>query len=67
MIAIESSAYLSADNTSRFSIPLLHFLFGMNWERFEHWHFFIRKGGHVVGYAMLSILVFRAWRETFPR
>ena len=32
--------------------------------RFEHWHFFIRKGGHVFGYGLLSILLFRAWRET---
>jgi VanZ family protein len=66
VIAIESTAWLSAHNTSRILYPLLHYLFGMDWERFEHWHFFIRKGGHVVGYGILSILSFRAWRETFP-
>jgi VanZ family protein len=38
----------------------------MDWERFEVWHFFIRKTGHVIGYGILSILAFRAWRETFP-
>jgi VanZ family protein len=64
VIAIESTALLSAANTSRFLFPLLHFLFGMNWARFEYWHFYIRKSGHVVGYAILSILLFRAWRAT---
>jgi VanZ family protein len=66
VIAIESSALLSANNTSRILYPLLHFLFGMDWEHFQHWHFYIRKGGHVVGYAILSILLFRAWRATLP-
>jgi VanZ family protein len=66
LIAIESSALLSAHNTSRILYPLLHFLFGMDWERFEVWHFFIRKAGHVVGYAILSALLFRAWRATLP-
>ncbi len=28
--------------------------------------FYIRKAGHVVGYGMLSILLFRAWRATLP-
>src|SRR5258708_6826102 len=66
VIAIESTTYLSAHNTSRILYPLLHFLFGMNHARFEHWHFYIRKGGHVFGYGLLSILLFRAWRETLP-
>ena len=66
LIAIESTALLSAHNTSRILYPLLHFLFGMDWERFEVWHFYIRKSGHVVGYAILSILLFRAWRATLP-
>jgi len=64
VIAIESSALLSAHNTSRILFPLLHFLFGLDWEHFQDWHFYIRKGGHVVGYAILSILLFRAWRAT---
>ena len=66
VISIESTAYLSAENTSRILYPLLHFLFGMNHARFEHWHVYIRKGGHVFGYGLLSILLFRAWRETLP-
>jgi VanZ family protein len=66
VIAIESTALLSSSNTSRILYPLLHYLFGMDWERFEIWHFYIRKGGHIVGYAILSILLFRAWRATLP-
>ena len=64
VIAIESSAFLSAHNTSRILYPLLHLLFGVDHAHFEHWHFYIRKGGHVFGYGLLSILLFRAWRET---
>jgi VanZ family protein len=66
VIAIESSAALSAHNTGRILYPLLHFLFGMDQFRFQYWHFYIRKAGHVVGYAILSILLFRAWRATQP-
>jgi VanZ family protein len=64
VIAIESSALGSSNNTGRILYPLLHFLFGMDPFRFEHWHFFIRKGGHVFGYGLLSLLLYRAWRET---
>jgi len=66
VIAIESTSYLSAHNTSRFLYPLLHFLFGVTRATFEPIHFYIRKGGHVFGYGLLSILLFRAWRETLP-
>ena len=64
VIAIESTPYLSSENTSRILYPILHFLFGMNPERFEYWHVYIRKGGHVIGYGTLSILLFRALRAT---
>jgi len=66
LIAIESSALLSAHNTSRILYPLLHFLFRLDRERFAVWHFYIRKSGHVFGYGTLSILLFRAWRATLP-
>ena len=66
VIALESSSLGSSANTSRILYPILHFLFGLDPARFETWHFFIRKGGHVFGYGLLSILLFRAWRETFP-
>ena len=66
VIAIESTALLSSHNTSRILYPVLHYLFGVDPVRFETWHFYIRKSGHVVGYGILSVLAFRAWRETFP-
>ena len=66
VIAIESTAYLLANNTGRFLYPLLHFLLRVERDRFEIWHFYIRKTGHVIGYATLSILLFRAWRATLP-
>ncbi len=64
VIAIESTAWLSAHNTGRILYPILHYLFGLNWDQFDGWHFFIRKGGHVFGYGLLSFFLFRAWRET---
>ena len=66
VIAIESTAWLSSSNTSKILYPIFHYLFNMDWQRFEYWHHYIRKGGHVIGYATLSILLFRAWRATFP-
>jgi VanZ family protein len=66
VIAIESTNLASSANTSRILYPLLHYLFGLDVVQFERVHFFIRKGGHVVGYAILSILLFRAWRATLP-
>jgi VanZ family protein len=65
LIVGESTNYGSAENTSRFLYPLLHFL-GVSASHFLVWHFFIRKTGHFVGYFTLSLLLFRAWRATFP-
>lgn len=66
VIAIESTAWLSSNHTSRILYPLFHYLFSMDLERFEILHHYMRKAGHVVGYAILSILLFRAWRATLP-
>jgi VanZ family protein len=66
IIAVESTSYLSADNTSRFLYPFLHFLLGLDPARFAVWHHYIRKTGHFVGYFTLSCLLFRAWRVTLP-
>jgi VanZ family protein len=64
VIALESSSLGAAINTGRILYPPLHFLFGLDLLRFEKVHFFIRKGGHVFGYGLLSLLLLRAWRET---
>ena len=66
VIAIESTTYLSSHNTGRFLYPIMHFLFGIDEASFEPYHHFLRKSGHVFGYGLLSILLFRAWRETLP-
>lgn len=66
LIAGESSNLGSSENTSRILYPVLHFLFGLDLGRFAIWHFYIRKTGHFVGYFVLSVLLFRAWRLTLP-
>jgi VanZ family protein len=66
VISIESTAYLSSEHTSRILYPLFHFLFGVDYVGFQPWNFYLRKSGHVFGYGLLSILLFRAWRETLP-
>ena len=64
LIAIESTDMLSAEHTSRFLYPILHFLMGMDLARFAVVHHYIRKVGHFVGYFTLSFFLFRAWRAT---
>ncbi|MFZ0801110.1 MAG: VanZ family protein [Terriglobales bacterium] len=64
VIAIESTTYLSSEYTGRFLYPILHYLLGLDWKRFAIWHHYIRKTGHFVGYFVLSVLLFRAWKAT---
>jgi VanZ family protein len=64
LIAFESTNILSAEKTGRILYPLLHFLLGLDPVRFLTWHFVLRKTGHVIGYAILSLLLFRAWKAT---
>jgi VanZ family protein len=66
VISVESTTYLSSENTGHFLYPLLHFVFGIDYASFEPYHAYLRKSGHVFGYGLLSILLFRAWRETLP-
>jgi VanZ family protein len=66
LIGIESTDWLSAGNTSRFLYPLLHWLTGVDPFTFLSWNSFLRKTGHVVGYFLLSLLLFRAWRASIP-
>jgi VanZ family protein len=67
VIALESTNLGSAEHTRRILYPIFHFVFGMDLARFDTWHALLRKIGHVVGYFILSVLVFRSWRATFPR
>lgn len=67
VIAVESTNLGSAENTGRLLYPIFHFLFGMSTVTFATLHMVLRKTGHVIGYSILSILLFRSWRATFPR
>jgi VanZ family protein len=64
LIVFESTNALSAEKTRGILYPLLHFLFGLDPVRFLTWHFVLRKAGHIIGYSVLSLLFFRAWRVT---
>src|SRR2546430_13249728 len=67
LIAVESTSLLSTANTGRILYPLLTFFFGpLDPVKFAYWHHLLRKAGHVIGYGMLSFLLFRAWRTTLP-
>ncbi len=66
LILAESTNYGSAEYTSRFLYPFLHFLLGVSQAQFPEWQHVIRKTGHFVGYFTLSWLLFRSWRATFP-
>src|SRR5438874_8256107 len=39
----------------------------MDLASFAAWHALLRKFGHIAGYFILSVLLFRSWRATFPR
>jgi VanZ family protein len=57
----------SSEHTSRILYPIFHFLFNISPAKFGVLHGFLRKAGHFVGYFILSVLLFRSWRATFPR
>jgi VanZ family protein len=68
VIVVESTAMMSANNTSRWLLPLWKALFGPITA--AHWavvHFYIRKTGHVVGYGTVSLTFFNAWRVTLEQ
>jgi VanZ family protein len=68
MIALESTATLSSDNTSHWLFPLWVRLFGpispAYWNEVHH---LIRKTGHFVGYGLVSLSFFYSWRQTLHR
>ncbi|SEM39273.1 VanZ like family protein [Syntrophus gentianae] len=58
-----STGTFSADHTSRFIGPLLHFLFpGLPEQDIELFHGMIRKAGHVSEYFILGLLFFHGVR-----
>jgi VanZ family protein len=56
---------MSAENTSRWLLPLWVHLFGPISP--AHWatvHHYIRKTGHFAGYGLVSLCFFHGWRKT---
>jgi VanZ family protein len=66
VIVLESTNLGSSQNTSRILFPLFHFLTGVDLPHFMVWNHHMRKAGHILGYFVLSLLLFRAWRATLP-
>lgn len=65
VIAAESTATMSAANTSRWLLPVWVHLFGpINPEKWEFIHHLIRKTGHFIGYGFVSLSFFYGWRNT---
>jgi VanZ family protein len=65
VIVVESTAMMSAENTSRWLLPLWIKLFGpISPDRWAIVHHYIRKTGHFVGYGLVSMGFFNAWRVT---
>ena len=48
VITLESTDFGGSENTSRILYPLLHFLLKLDPVRFEIWHHYIRKTGHLL-------------------
>ena len=67
IICFESTDLLSSAHTGSILYSVLTYFFGhVNPLAFVVWHHLLRKAGHVAGYAILSWLLFRAWRATLP-
>ncbi|MGA7648823.1 MAG: VanZ family protein, partial [Terriglobales bacterium] len=68
LIAFESTDFFSSEHTGSMLYTLLTHLFGpIDYYKFDVFHHYLRKTGHVVGYGMLSLLLLRGWRATFGR
>lgn len=68
VIACESTPYFGADRTSGPLRHLWEWLFGPVTD--DYWrlqHIIIRKSGHFIGYGLMGLAWFRAWRMTKPR
>ena len=65
LIAIESTDYFSSDNTGNMLYRLLTRLFGhIDLGQFLVFHHYLRKGGHVLGYGILALLLLRGLGAT---
>ena len=65
IIGLESTVFMSANNTSRWLLPIWEHLFGPITPK--HWsvvHHYIRKTGHFTGYGLVSLCFFHGFRTT---
>ncbi len=68
VIAIESTRYLGADETSGPIRAAYEFLFGsVSDAAWAEIHFYVRKTGHFVGYGLVGLSLLRAWWLTLPK
>jgi VanZ family protein len=68
MIVLESTATMSAHNTSQWLYPYWVRLFGpISTTHWDEVHHLIRKTGHFVGYGFVSMAFFYSWRQTLLR
>jgi VanZ family protein len=68
MIAAESTATMSAANTSRWLLPIWIRFFGpISARHWEEVHLLIRKSGHFLGYGLLSVTFFHGWTSSLKR
>jgi VanZ family protein len=64
VIALESF-FLSSNVTGSWIWRIVRMLhIPMSWNTFERFHHILRKTGHVTGYGILCVLVFRGWYRT---
>jgi VanZ family protein len=62
VIAVESTEMMSAAHTGGMLLKLCHALWGQaDTLAFQTVHILLRKLGHLCGYGILSVLLFRAW------
>ncbi|HET8636455.1 MAG TPA: hypothetical protein VFL96_06360, partial [Acidobacteriaceae bacterium] len=65
VIAVESTIFMSAANTSKWLRPMWEWLFGpISSHRWSIVHECIRKTGHFTGYGLVSVCFFHGFRTT---
>jgi VanZ family protein len=64
MIFLFSTDVFSGDNTGSLLWKVVSFIYpGATQELFDSIHFYVRKAGHLTEYAVLALLLFRAFRS----
>jgi VanZ family protein len=67
VIAVESTDLFSSEHTGSVLYVIATRILGpVSPVEFDQWHHDLRKLGHFIGFAVLSYLLFRAWRATLP-